>query len=209
MSSSYMSVGSCAMANINPLGPCKLSILQPPDVFVGIWVGFPFYYLFPVKTDVVAVGHCAFPSSWDIFGFWWYRWCFYDFLDQAVSSMPTRREKKGLITYSQPSLSLKNHKVEADALDPHLESKIHDLRKHSGFDGSIGSWKYFTNLHCQFHLALKILQVIVDHNIHQKIAVFWGLSFHPPTTWQCQKHSKLKLEKVKGSLEHYFCTEKQ
>lgn len=78
---------------------------------------------------------------------------FYDFLDQAVSSMPTRRDKKASLrtNHRYPLRIIKSFEghtpsrvgrglVEADALDPHFGEQIHDLRKHSGFDGSIGSW---------------------------------------------------------------------
>lgn len=46
-----MSVGSCAIANIYPSGPRKLSILQPPDVFCWHLGRVPFLTPFPVKLD--------------------------------------------------------------------------------------------------------------------------------------------------------------
>lgn len=182
-------------------------ILQPPDVFVGIWVGFPFYYLFQsnrMSLQLATVSSPVHEASLDFDGT----------VDAILrlfgsSCLVNAHQGKKASLRTNHRYPLRIIKLKLMPWTLILESKIHDLRKHSGFDGSIGSWWYFTTLHCQFHLALKILQVIVDHNIHQKIAGFWGLSYHTPTTWQCQKHSKLKIKKVKGSLEHYFCTEKQ
>lgn len=112
-------------------------ILQPPDVFVGIWVGFPFYYLFQsnrMSLQLATVSSPVHEASLDFDGT----------VDAILrlfgsSCLVNAHQGKKASLRTNHRYPLRIIKLKLMPWTLILESKIHDLRKHSGFDGSIGS----------------------------------------------------------------------